>query len=485
MNLLSQKKSIFFEKNTFILIVVAYFLLQVFQRGILSPTLSVDEAEQMILSQTLSFGYNEQPPLYTWLQVIFFQIFGLNVIAISLLKNFLLCILFVYYYKLSFLVYGDKIKSIAVALCLMIIPQIFWEAKVDQTHSVIVTTASVAAVYNLLKIFSGDRSAIRYTIFGAVCGLGILAKYNFAVLLASMSLAVFILNDFRKNILSKKIFFSLGCFTLVILPHFLWFIRHTSEATKSTIERIHHVGSLNSTGMISGLFDLMISTITFNALLIIVWYAIFRKGIGFDLKNYFKKYFLILFSVIYIFLIAVIICADISSIKERWLLPYLVFCPLILGLLTKNEAIILNIRILVGVCGIVAIVSSGCYLLGPLFIDMTKHPGRMQTPFVKLQGDLQHVINNSNGALLYAVNYFIGGNIRFLFPQHTVITQLNEIQAKKAESILVFYDKSEPAVVSKLQQSDFHCESGVLREKYLHSDTMEYSLKYQYCKKMS
>src|SRR5262245_13051750 len=67
-----------------------YFGLQIVTRSLVSNSLRMDEAEQLLLIQEWSWGYGSQPPLYTWMQKILISAFGINVLALSLLKNALL-----------------------------------------------------------------------------------------------------------------------------------------------------------------------------------------------------------------------------------------------------------------------------------------------------------------------------------------------------------------------------------------------------------
>lgn len=67
-----------------------YFALQLAARVWASGSVELDEAEQLIWTQHLRLGYGPQPPLYTWVQWAFFEVFGVSVFALALLKNLLL-----------------------------------------------------------------------------------------------------------------------------------------------------------------------------------------------------------------------------------------------------------------------------------------------------------------------------------------------------------------------------------------------------------
>lgn len=470
----------------FIGVIIVFFIIQVIQRLFLSPTLSVDEAEQLILSQVFSLGYNEQPPLYTWFQIIFLSLFKNDVLAVSVLKNLLLCLTFIYYYKLARLTCLSDVKAIAATLGLYLVPQIFWEAKVDQTHSVIVTMAAVVMMYNFVRIFKGDQSSFRFIALGVSCGIGVLSKYNFVLLLTAAFVPLVFLDSFRKKILNKNILFSFLSFLLVVFPHCAWFVRHASEATQSTVERIHQSSVLDSSrGMVGGLLDLLVSSVTFTALLCVVWFFLCRKNMQTTIDTECKKYFSLLFVSVYTLLLAVIIFLEISSIKERWLLPYLVFFPLYLTLFTHKDILQRKNSLLAWTCAAIAIISAGAYLAVPRLVDVTKHPSRIQTPFVKLKPQFDQVFHLSNEANVYAVNYFIGGNIRHLFPEKTVITKEREVMLNEHTRLLLFYDKGEPPILKKLEQLNYQCDAGEIRSNYLNSDEIEYTLKYQHCRKTS
>lgn len=471
----------------FILIIILFFSLQIVQRIFSSPTLSVDEAEQFILSQSFSLGYNEQPPLYTWLQMVIMQMFGATVFSAALLKNSLLCITFIYYYKLAKSVSLSEIKAVAATLGLYLIPQIFWEAKVDQTHSVIVTMASVLSLYSFVQIFRGCTSTPRFLFLGFVCGVGVLSKYNFVLLLfAAISPLLFLL-EFRKNFFDKKLLFSILGFSLVVIPHAVWFLGHVTDATKSTVERIHHQSVLeSSSGMMGGVFDLIGSTITFTALVLVVWFFLFRKDYQRSINSECQKYFSIFFVVVYSMLLALILFLDVSSIKERWLLPYLAFFPLYLTLFTSEEILREKIGTMTMLCASIAVLSAVAYTVGPRLIDMTQHASRIQTPFAKLKPQIEQVFQSSGKAQVHAVDYFIGGNIRHLFPEKIVITKEKELRPNGYTNFLFFYDKNEPFLLLKtLKELKYECAADEMQANYFYSDEIKYTLKYQYCWKTS
>src|SRR5512145_2185867 len=83
-------------RSRVLLATVAYFLLHVVIRVLVSGSTELDEAEQVLLTQHLAWGYGSQPPLYTWLQSALFHLFGPGVFPLALLKNALLLSLYIF-----------------------------------------------------------------------------------------------------------------------------------------------------------------------------------------------------------------------------------------------------------------------------------------------------------------------------------------------------------------------------------------------------
>jgi len=77
-----------FTRRSVVLIGLAiYFCLHACLRGLISPALNFDESEQSFLSQSLAWGYNSQPPLYTWIQKLIFEVLGCNAFAMAVRLN--------------------------------------------------------------------------------------------------------------------------------------------------------------------------------------------------------------------------------------------------------------------------------------------------------------------------------------------------------------------------------------------------------------
>ena len=64
-----------------ILALAAYALAHLGIRVAVSGTAELDEAEQLVLTQTVVLGYDDQPPLCTWIQALAFRVLGIGILA--------------------------------------------------------------------------------------------------------------------------------------------------------------------------------------------------------------------------------------------------------------------------------------------------------------------------------------------------------------------------------------------------------------------
>src|SRR6267154_2655347 len=60
-----------------------YFVLHLVARTLVSETVGIDEADQLVLGQKLSWGYGPQAPFYTWLMTFFLKAFGYSVFSLT------------------------------------------------------------------------------------------------------------------------------------------------------------------------------------------------------------------------------------------------------------------------------------------------------------------------------------------------------------------------------------------------------------------
>lgn len=466
----------------FPLMIAIYFLFQVGVRLLTTHVAVIDESEQVMLSQYFALGYNAQPPLYTWMQIGFFKLFGISVIGLSLLKNVLLFTTYLFVYKIGILLSEDKLKSVLGALSLMLLPQIIWESQVDQAHTVLLTTASVLTFYFYFLIVRRRPQLLNFVLFGLSAAVGLLAKYNFVLVLVGLLGTAFILSSFREKLFRKQLWISAGIVLVFVLPHLIWVVMHLDLATSSTVDRMTVLQTGDKWIDISrGMGDLIFSFITFISPFLLIFLGFFTKNLRLD-KGAGTSSLLWFIGIVFICLFLMVLITGVTNIKERWLQPFLILFPLLLFLQTDLEVDCKRTNVYILTCVGVAILVDMIILTLPMTIDLKGRPSRTNFPFDKLKTNLLSLFGDGQDVLIHAEDKFIGGNIKLLFPEKTVITPSLPLQPYKMKNKIVFvYEKNLPELAVKLIEKGYVCQKGEMEKSYQYSQRFNYKLNYSYC----
>ncbi len=476
-----------FVTQKFPIFIFSYFILQIIIRLFTTNIAVLDESEQIMLSQYFALGYNEQPPLYTWLQMGVFELFGTSIFGLSLLKNGLLFLTYLFVYKLGMLLMNSKLKASLSAISLMLIPQLVWGAQVDQTHTVLLTTATAISIYYFFKIAQEESSLLDFIMFGIAIGVGLNAKYNFVLVVVALIIISLVIKEFRSRFYERRLIFSIGITFLMVLPHFLWFISHLDIATNRTIARMS-VGDTQNTiiNFFKGNFSLVVSTIAFLTPFWIVFIALFRKKVSISSDTY-SKSLLLYILVIFLFLFMVILMSGSTHVKARWLQPYLFLVPLFLFLHVKILHIDKKVNTFIYLSIFASILVALVVLVKPYLIDLRGKPSRTSYPFEQLSKKIENKIQSSKDVLLYAEDKYIGGNLKLFLPDSLIITPslANQPYDLKNKIVLVWKNKKPIDFIEKIEKNEYKCFSYTENLPFQHSKKLIYTVNYDVCNKMN
>jgi len=202
-------------------------------RAFAYPSLLGDDAEQVLFAQSgFLFGYHlPNPVLPTWLVIISEHLFGVNAASVVLVKFIFFGIIFFFQERLARFVLKNEMAVIAATLSPLAIYYFAWDSVRTYTHSIMLLAAMVATVYVFYQITETKR-LIWYTVFGVVMGLGLLAKYNYALFLVCFIAASLFEPSYRRALGSWPVILSILIALGVAGPHGLWLLdqRHLMGA---------------------------------------------------------------------------------------------------------------------------------------------------------------------------------------------------------------------------------------------------------------
>lgn len=313
-----------------LLLMLLYFGAHLLSRVLVSGALELDEAEQALWTQRLAAGYGAQPPLYTWLQWAVFQLAGVSVFSLALLKNVLIALTYLFVYLAALRAMPARLALLASA-SMLLIPHIGWESHRDLTHSVLVTTMASATILVVMRLVERPRAAL-YLLLGLVAGLGILSKYSYALFFAALALALLASPQGRKVARSPWILASALVALAVVAPHAWWLLDHWQMASERTLAKMEaRPGAV--VGALSGLGSLAEAIAGTLVVLVVVWAAVFGRAAwrarSAGPRSAHCVLWLRYLAALAALLAAMVVLGGVGNVKGRWLQPLLCMAPLI------------------------------------------------------------------------------------------------------------------------------------------------------------
>ncbi|MDH4390537.1 MAG: glycosyltransferase family 39 protein [Aquabacterium sp.] len=446
----------------FLLGLLAYFALHTILRVLVSDAVERDEAEQLLWTQQLALGYGTQPPLYTWLQWGVFQVAGVSVAGLALLKNLLLAGT----YAFSFLAARTVLPPANAALCaasMLLLPQISWESQRDLTHSVLVTSLAACMLWQVLALLQRPTPA-RYVLLGLATGAALLAKYSAAACAALWLVALLAHRDTRSLVLRPAFLLVPLVVVAVLLPHGLWLLDHWADATGGTLAKMG-AGTSNPLGWAEGvglgLASLGQALLGFSALLVVVLALVCGRALWAGLRQppagpagtvhrLLRRLVLLTLAL----LVLMVLAGASTTFRDRWLQPFLFMLPLLLlGALPQPGAAVLR-RLGLAMALMATLVT---VLLG---LRVWHHgqgddPDELNMPVRAFAQAL--AVQGLGAARLVADDAVLGGGLRLHLPQAHV--QLTHDRAGHAA--LPWPDAGRPVVWVSQQADPAHLRQAV------------------------
>jgi 4-amino-4-deoxy-L-arabinose transferase-like glycosyltransferase len=467
---------------------VAWLLLQAVLHAIAAPAPGLDEAEILVTSQVLSLGDGAQPPLYVWLYTAVSSLFGISILTLAVFKHALLALAFVFFYLASRLVLAEPLRALGATIALFLFPQVAWEVQRTLSHSVLALCLGCAALYLFLRLLR-DGKVADYVLFGLAVGLGLLSKYNFAVLALALLLAALLYPAWRTRVLTWRSLLAAAVVCLIVGPHALWALSNPdlvlSEAATFGIE---HAATLLER-IWRPLSATLIALVGFAVVPIVVLGAAAAvpplRSADAPMALGSGRFVVVLTMVTLALVLAMALGTGATTMRDRWLLPVLFFLPLSLVAVWSRW---LSPRrlVIVGTIGVaLSVISAAAIFATTVRPDLMGKPVQGTEPFrafaaaiVDRHGSPSHIIADATN---------LGGQLRLVFPEATVsVPSYPLAPAVEHEAVLIAWKGRgampetirEEAVVFCGAEAVGAAQSDTLTEPYVGSVTYSYDLSY-------
>lgn len=320
---------------------LAFLLAHVVSRVVISSGMKWDESEQILWSQQLALGYGAQPPLYTWLQWAVVQVLGPSVLALALVKQAAIGLTYV----LAWLAARQLLSARGafwVAGGLLLLPPFGWNAVRDLTHTVLVTAMALGLCWSVLRLVQAPKPG-NYALIGLFCGLGMMAKYSFAISIVAFFIACLTVPQARRALFQRGWWLAPLIGVLIFAPNGWWVLENWHQATAATLNKMeisHQVSHLKG---VLNLLKIIASTLLLWGLVVVLAFrGQLRAPLPADAAQrwpwrvwawpLFSRYLVVVAAA----MLGMVVLGDVSSFKERWLLPLVAPVTLILFVWRPN-----------------------------------------------------------------------------------------------------------------------------------------------------
>lgn len=425
-------------------------LVAAMQAGV-SPTVELDQAEQIILAQRLDWGYTNQPPLYTWLVWALAAVTGLPVLALWVIKIGLLGGLVLACdgaaRELSLSAAQRRVALAGLAL----LPAVVWEAQRDLTHSLLAATATAGVLWSALNSLR-QPAWWRDARTGLLAAAALLAKHNAMVFLVALPVALALSPVTRGRWRWRSLFTVAAVGALVWLPHGLWLVQHP-ESLDRTLQKIQGAGGPG--GLIAEAAQALLAFFTPWWLLALpmLWQA--RRAS--EASRFLGHLALAVAAGLLVFTTAL----GVDRFSPRWFFPQLFFLPLWLAAAT-DPAVRGWARRMVTVGAVVAAVAA--LALPARVLWPSGKPTRQNLPYADLAAALRAQWGGVPTVLL-ATHHMPGANLKHAWREAPrVLTPVAPwIEPLPAEVLLVAQpaDLRDPRVQRWVQARTGHAVSDI------------------------
>lgn len=434
----------------FLPLLAVYFSLLAALRLSLGTALDIDEAEQVFLTQWLLPGYTHQPPLYTWLQWLVFQVTGVSVLGLAALKHSLLWGLCALLYHCMRCETQDRKISIAAVLLLFFVPLFAWEMLKDKTHSILLLFFSLAAITQLNRLKRRSTATTSapwydYIGFGLVIGLGLLSKYNFSVFLLALALAGSLLPAYRRTLLTPRILIAFCVALITVSWHLSWLIDHDLLVLGQLQQRLAQTESQLFSILYPPLH--LLSTFALQLLSLLLplflaaWlyyyspnkqhqktapvyatstpsprpYTDFSRLLGYTLLCFIGLFLILL------------LLSQATQVRPHWFIPILALLPAWI-VLQNPYSLMLSRRYLYTALALMALMPLG--LAARVFVSSWPETPRQNTPFAQIAMMMTTDTQSPAPRVWLTHSPWLAGNLRLQAPGHTLI--VNHATPKQA-----------------------------------------------------
>lgn len=420
----------------FWLVVAVYLLAHVVLRLWDTPNIGKNDVQEALAAQSWAWGYHPRnPPLHTWLLMSSYAIFGVHTIAHIILKYVLLGATYGFAYLSARRLLTSPAMATLSALALTLLTPFAWTVHTALTHTLLLAAVNFATLWAALRL-TQERRLIDYAVFGVAIGLGLLAKYSYALFFLPLIAAMLTQTDLRRALASPRILISVAVAALLFAPHAIWmatarfdFVTFLAEKQQSETPQPYLAD------VASGLSALFVGALSFLGVLFIagaVLYAGARKRNESQASPWAKASTLALVFSLGLLVIDVLVLRA-TQFEERYFLCSMLLSPLVLfQWLERRGYDAVNLRWVSATVLAASIIAGGGLIGRAALWHQTCDRCWNEMPLNEYDVAIRNA-GFTHGTIL-TDHYSVGGNMRINYPAARVIATNYELSPPLASA---------------------------------------------------
>lgn len=226
----------------FLLFLVMHVLCWTLAPTLIRYNLPLDSIEGTLWGHQWEWGYDKNPFLNAWLTSIAITIGGASGWMVYLFSQLSVAICFFCVWRLAKCILPTTSALIAVMLLEGVQYYHFHAIDFnDNTLELGLWSLTIYFFYQATR--KQNNNTFEWILTGFFAGLGMMAKYYTAALMAAMLLFMLSRKENRTQLLSRSPYFGLCFFLLVSAPHIIWLFHHQFITVQYVVERgsaVHH-----------------------------------------------------------------------------------------------------------------------------------------------------------------------------------------------------------------------------------------------------
>ncbi len=186
-----------------------------------------DVLEAAYWGNDLALGYDRHPPLPSWLMNAVLRIGHAPIFSLLLMSQLGMAVAAAYVWRAARLFGGANSAALAAMLFLISLAASFFAVQVN--HNSLLAPFWAASLFYGLSYLE-NRKIADAALFGTAVGLGMLVKYEMAVLAACLFIIALVVPRYRTAIFRPATGVALVVALAILSPHLAWLWRSDGEA---------------------------------------------------------------------------------------------------------------------------------------------------------------------------------------------------------------------------------------------------------------